>query len=156
MSGVLALASGLMPKLIAALTLAADYDGVHATLSCSTTLTFDKNGSWAMTSTGSLTGTPTTGRWAHVAGDCWEIQYVTSNLVNTPSISNGASSYSDLGAANRAITITKGSGVASADVTVNVRRKGTTTPVLTKVVNISSSGGGGGGVGVSPVGTVIP
>lgn len=113
----------------------------------------------------SITGSPTSGFWANVApgqtfnGAFFELQYVTSNLVNSPTITNGASSYTAITPTFIDISIATSSGtlVRSADVTVNIRGLGNTSPILTQTFNCSAQGSGGGGVGgVGGVGVIIP
>lgn len=117
-------------------------------LSAFCTLTILTDGTWAVTagSDDDLTGTPTSGYWvlggAAIAGigTTHEVIFTHDGVTGTGSITNGASSYSAL-SSDRAFTFnaaTAQSGLTN--VTVTIRKIGTTTPVCTQTIQIGATG----------------
>ncbi len=129
-----------------------DADNTGNGAPCHITLKVYLDGSWAVLPTpGAIfTGSPVYGRWANGPVDPseFELQFTTANLVNTPTIVNGSSSYAQMDKiTSRTCDVAKSANgvTASADVTMNIRRIGTTTPVFTGTTNFGVTGGGAGG-----------
>lgn len=127
-------------KLVTSLGMAIAYESEdNGTGLAIVSMTFTPHGTWTIEGGGNdtVTGSPTSGVWldpspSYGSGSGYEIQYVTSALVNSPTINNGASSYSTLDQ-NRTISVQKSTGTASADVTINLRRRGGSAPFATTV-----------------------
>lgn len=102
----------------------ASYTSTHATSACSVTLTIKTDGTFAITvgAGDALTGTPTTGSWLNSGGTSsdYQVRFTTSNLVNSPTITNGASTFTTI-SSNLAITIaTPGPALRAANVLVEI------------------------------------
>ena len=139
----------LIPKatavLVANLGFDASYlstDAVNPTAAL--TITVKRDGTWTVTvgPNDDLNGGTASGTWAvnpaFDVGDLAEVQFVTANEVNSPNITNGASSYTAL-TSDRTIAIDRGAGAsASVDVTVNVRASSLT--VTDSIVPVTVDG----------------
>lgn len=142
----------------------AGYDSTDGSVAaCSCTVRVQPNGVWSVFggSGDIVTGSPTAEAWGNpfpTINDLdFQVQYVVSNQVNSPTIVNGASSYTSInGNIDITVSTSSTSTVRSADITVNIRRTGTTEPVLTQTFNVSVQGTGGGVGGVGGVGVIIP
>ena len=100
-------------------------DGVDPTASL--TITFKRDGTWAITvgAGDGLGGTPASGNWAAspeaTSGDSATVIYATANPVNAPSITNNAATDTPL-TGDVTIVISKGGGTqATIDVTCTVK-----------------------------------
>lgn len=110
------------------------------------TITVNTDGTWAITvGPGDvLTGTPASGTWLHPAtagySHEYQVQFVVTNQVNAPTIVNDAAAFTTV-TSNLALQISKGGGAtASADITVNLRRVGSSTTELTDTANFQVDG----------------
>lgn len=70
----------------------------------------------------SLTGSPTSVTWLSFGSAAdYEVQFTTSGLVNSPTVTNGASTWTAV-SANRSIKVEKNNDIAEATVLVEIRR----------------------------------
>ena len=109
--------------LVADLGLGAAYTSTQATSLAELTLTIKTDGTWTLTAgTGdTLGGTPTSGTWLIPGGIAAEhsVRFTPSNQVNTPTITNGAASFTAI-ASNITVKVEKSLDNASADVLVEI------------------------------------
>lgn len=130
---------------VGTLGLAAAYSGTQSASNTSVIFTAKRDGTWAITfDVGDIpSGAPTSGNWSSnptsTIGDNFEVRYTISNQVNSPTTSNGASSYTAI-TSNRAVSVNKNGANASADILIEFREIGTVTPVLTASTNFAANG----------------
>lgn len=123
----------------------ASYSATEAASATSVTLTVKTDGTWAITfgSGDTGAGTPTSGVWAtnvfSGVGAAFELQFTTANEVGSPGVSNDAAAFTQI-TANLAIQIFKTAANASADVTVNLRKLGSSSTELTDTTNFAANG----------------
>jgi len=100
-----------------------NYSGTQAGSPTSVTFTAKNDGTWTVTFGAGDTpaGTPTSGNWAASTsagiGDEYRVTYSTANPVNSPTITNNASTPTII-STDITITVAKATANASADVTV--------------------------------------
>lgn len=122
--------------------LEAAYDSVQSAALAELTLTFSTAGTWAFTvgAGDTLGGTPTSGTWlASGAAAEYEILFTPSNLVNSPTVTNGAATYTAM-SANRAFKVEKNNADASAECLVSIRRIVNPPRTLTDTTNMAAKG----------------
>ena len=136
----------LASVLIADMGLAGTYtstDSGATVQQASLTLTVNTDGTWTITrGTGDAgTGTPLSGNWANGAplsglGNDYEVLFTVNSTDGFATITNGAVSYTSL-SAGRAIQVLVNATIVNevvsdnTNITVTVRKVGTTTPVST-------------------------
>lgn len=117
-------------------------------LGASCTVTVKNDGSWMVTGGGNdvLSGTPTSGSWGDPTptaggGDGFEVKYSHTGVTGTGSITNGAIGYTTI---SGDITFVFSAGSTQnglTNLTVDIRKIGTTSPVLTQTFQIGATGG---------------
>lgn len=112
------------------------------------TLTILTDGTWTITcgSDDEISGTPTSGFWvlggAAIGGigNTHEVIFSDTGITGTGSRTNGAASYSAL-SSNRAYTFNADGGQSGlTNLTVTIRKIGTTTPVCTQTFQFGAAG----------------
>ena len=102
----------------------AAYSSTEVAANSGITFTLKTDRTWEITfDAGDLgSGTPLTGTWLNAGGTVtdYEVRYTSSSEVGSPSISNGASSYTAV-SANRVFTISKNGANASNVLTIEIR-----------------------------------
>lgn len=125
--------------------MASNYSATETGAATSVILTVNRAGTWAITfgSGDTPAGTPTSGSWAaspfSTVGDIFEVKFTPSNQVGSPTITNGASSYTAL-TANRSIEVSKSGADASADILVEIREVNIAAPLLSESSNFAANG----------------
>ena len=124
------------------LGIAANYSSTQAGNATEITLTIVTDGTWTLTVGGgdTLGGTPTSGNWLNsggVAAD-HQVRFTASNQVNTPTVTNGASSFTAV-TANRTFKVEKTLDNASADCLVEIQAIGGATTV-SDTTNLAANG----------------
>ena len=139
----------LIPKAMAVLVANLGFDASYLSTdavnpTAALTITVKRDGTWTVTvgPNDDLNGGTASGTWAanpsFDVGDLAEVQFVTANPVNSPTITNNASSYTAI-TSDITINVSKGGGAsASVDITVNVRCSGLT--VTDSIVPVTVDG----------------
>lgn len=136
---------GRYGSLVADFGMGAVYSGTQASAGTSVTLTVYPDMTWVITfgSADTPSGTPTSGVWATGVGSDvgfdFEVQYTTAGETGSPVITNDAASFTQI-TAPLAITVSKSLADALADVTVNLRRRGSGVTELTETSQFQANG----------------
>jgi hypothetical protein len=130
---------GVTASLVANLGLDAAYwatdDGAGPGLACSMTFTVKRDGSWTMTIGGDdnfTLGTTFSGFWTDTpsatVGDAFEVQFISSNLVGGPTVTNEtAGTFLAITEDRTFVVGSTGASTDSADMTANFRPTGGST-----------------------------
>ena len=124
------------------LGIANSYTSTQAGSAAEITLTIATNGTWTLTvgAGDALGGTPTSGTWLNsggVAAD-HQVRFTESNQVNSPTVTNGASSYAAVTVA-RTFKVEKTLDNASADCLVEIMPIGGANTV-SDTTNLAANG----------------
>lgn len=142
---LLGLNGGAGAALVSDFGMGASYTGTHAASAASVQLTVKTDGTWAITFGAGDTpaGTPTSGVWAtntfSGVGAGFEAQFTTANEIGTPGIGNDAAAFTQI-TTDLSIQVSRTGANASADVTVNIRRLGSSSTELTDTANFAANG----------------
>ena len=140
---LLSLFAGRQRLLVADLGMAANYSAIHASALAELTLTVATDGTWTYTvgAGDSLVGSPTTGRWLTGTDGAalHELLFTVSNEVGTPTITNGAATYTAI-TGSLTIKIEKNGADASADLAVSIREIAAPSEAVTESVGIAANG----------------
>lgn len=109
-------------------------------------LNINSNGTWTITdNSGSVSGSPVSGNWGTPttggAGVDYEVQFIVSNPTGTGTVGNPAANYIDISTTRTlsfSNTSTGGERSGTRDVTVNIRKKGTTAPIATDTLTLTT------------------
>ncbi len=131
--------------LVADFGMGAAYSGTQAASPTSVTLTVKRDGTWTITFGAGDTpaGVPTSGTWSTSStatiGDEYQLLYSTANLVNAPTVTNNASTWTQI-TGDITITVAKASANASGDVTPSLRPVGCPAAPLSDTANFAANG----------------
>lgn len=123
----------------------ASYSGTQAGSPTSVVLTVKNDGTWTITFGAGDTpaGSPTSGTWAASTsagvGNDYQVLYETSGAVNSPTITNNASTYTTV-TGDITITVARAAANASANVTVSMRALNCPTNTLSDTANFAANG----------------
>lgn len=137
--------AGTSASLVADFGMGTVYSGTQASAGTSVTLTVKTDGTWTITfgSGDTPSGTPTSGTWVtnggSGVGSQFEVQFTTAGAVGSPNISNDAAAFTQI-TSDLAITVSKNLANALADVTVNIRKLGSSSTELTDTAQFQANG----------------